>query len=74
MRRYSHFTLAGILLQDETVGTVTLGGPLGTIIQYNLSEGDDYVSGLATVASNIIANLCRRVQRARRIGYKIETI
>lgn len=40
MKRYNHYALAGILVQDESVGTVTLGGTYGTILYYQLSPGD----------------------------------
>jgi choline dehydrogenase-like flavoprotein len=40
MSRYPHYALIGSLLQDESVGSVTLGGPLGTILNYELTTGD----------------------------------
>ncbi len=40
MKRYDHYAMAGILLQDEPVGQIMLGGPFGTIIYYELSKDD----------------------------------
>lgn len=40
MSRYNHYALIGSLLQDESVGTVTLGGPLGALLDYTVSAGD----------------------------------
>lgn len=40
MKHYDHYAMAGILLQEEPVGEIILGGPFGTIIYYKLSEDD----------------------------------
>jgi choline dehydrogenase-like flavoprotein len=40
MSRYEHFGLTGVMLHDESAGSVRLGGPLGTIIEYDLTVGD----------------------------------
>ncbi len=40
MSRYDHYALIGSLLQDESVGKVSLGGPLGAILEYQLTPGD----------------------------------
>ena len=40
MSRYPHYALIGSLLQDESAGTVVLGGPMGTILNYELTPGD----------------------------------
>jgi choline dehydrogenase-like flavoprotein len=40
MHNYNHYAMAGILLQDEPVGWIVLGGPIGTIVNYELNEED----------------------------------
>jgi len=40
MRRYSHYAMAGILLQDESVGRISLEGAFGAVIFYRLTVGD----------------------------------
>jgi choline dehydrogenase-like flavoprotein len=40
MSRYSHYALIGSLLHDASVGNVFLGGPLGTILEYQLAPED----------------------------------
>jgi choline dehydrogenase-like flavoprotein len=40
MHNYNHYAMAGILLQDEPMGRIMLGGPIGTIINYELSKED----------------------------------
>jgi len=40
MSRYNHYALIGSLLHDENVGTVKLGGPLGSFLEYELTAAD----------------------------------
>ena len=40
MSRYNHYALIGSLLHDENVGTVRLGGPLGSFLEYQLTAAD----------------------------------
>jgi choline dehydrogenase-like flavoprotein len=68
MARYSHFALGGVLLQDESVGSVTLGGALGTTINYTLSEGDSkmMIEGMKSTASIFFAAGASRVLTSHR--------
>jgi choline dehydrogenase-like flavoprotein len=69
MHNYNHYAMAGILLQDEPVGTMTLGGPLGTIINYELSEKDSktMIEGMKNAAKIFFAaGGCRRVITSHR--------
>jgi hypothetical protein len=57
MSRYNHYALIGSLLQDESVGTVSLGGPLGTILEYQLTPGDSKLmaDGMKSAARALFA-------------------
>jgi len=68
MKRYNHYALAGILLQDEAVGSARLGGPLGTIVTYQLSQGDAtmMVDGMKNTAKILFAAGARRVITSHR--------
>ncbi len=68
MSRYNHYALAGILLQDESVGSVTLGGPYGTILYYQLSPGDatKMVEGMKNTAKIFFAAGAQRVITSHR--------
>jgi choline dehydrogenase-like flavoprotein len=52
MHNYNHYAVAGILLQDEPVGWIALGGPIGTIINYELSncDGKKMIDGMKKTA------------------------
>jgi choline dehydrogenase-like flavoprotein len=69
MHNYNHYAMAGILIQDEPVGSITLGGPIGTIIKYNLSEKDSktMIEGMKSAAKIFFAaGGCRRVITSHR--------
>jgi choline dehydrogenase-like flavoprotein len=68
MSRYSHYALIGSLLQDESVGSVTLGGPLGTILNYELTEGDAklMIEGMKSSAKILFAAGARTVMTSHR--------
>jgi choline dehydrogenase-like flavoprotein len=57
MSRYDHYALVGSLLQDESVGTVSLGGPLGAILEYDLTPGDSklMIEGMKSAARALFA-------------------
>lgn len=74
MSRYAHYALIGSLLQDEGVGTVVLGGPAGTILEYQLSQGDAklMIGGMKSAAQILFAAGAKRVitsHRGRTILY-----
>jgi choline dehydrogenase-like flavoprotein len=63
MSRYEHFGLIGSMLHDESVGTVRLGGPLGTILEYQISPGDapKVIEGMKNAARILLAEGATRV-------------
>jgi choline dehydrogenase-like flavoprotein len=69
MHNYNHYAMAGILLQDEPSGYITLGGPIGSIINYELSENDSktMIQGMKDAAKIFFAaGGCRRVITSHR--------
>ncbi|MDA4122243.1 MAG: GMC family oxidoreductase [Thaumarchaeota archaeon] len=40
MSRYEHYGLMGAMVHDQSVGRARLGGPLGTILEYELAPED----------------------------------
>jgi choline dehydrogenase-like flavoprotein len=68
MSRYKNYALIGSLLQDESVGTVVLGGPLGALLDYSLSEGDSkmMVEGMKSAAEVLFAAGATRVITSHR--------
>jgi choline dehydrogenase-like flavoprotein len=74
MRRYNHYAMAGVLLQDESVGRISLGGPFGTLITYRLTAKDSklMVEGMQNAARIFFAAGASRVitsQRKRTVLY-----
>ncbi|MDA4135837.1 MAG: GMC family oxidoreductase [Thaumarchaeota archaeon] len=63
MSRYEHFGLIGSMLHDESVGQVRLGGPLGTILEYDISPGDApmVIEGMKNAARVLLAEGATRV-------------
>lgn len=63
MSRYEHLALIGTMLHDESSGTVKLGGPLGTILEYDLSPGDSQkmIESMQNVARLLLAEGANRV-------------
>jgi choline dehydrogenase-like flavoprotein len=60
MHNYNHYAMAGILLQDkpdEPMGRIMLGGPIGTIINYELSkeDGERMIKGMKDTAKIFFA-------------------
>jgi choline dehydrogenase-like flavoprotein len=57
MSRYPHYALVGSLLQDESVGTVLLGGPMGAVLYYELTKGDAkmMIGGMKSAARALLA-------------------
>jgi choline dehydrogenase-like flavoprotein len=68
MSRYNHYALIGSLLQDESVGTVSLGGPLGAILEYQLTPGDSKLmaDGMKSAARALFAAGATRVITSHR--------
>ncbi|MDA4117246.1 MAG: GMC oxidoreductase, partial [Thaumarchaeota archaeon] len=68
MSRYKHYALIGSLLQDESVGTVVLGGPLGALLDYELSAGDSrmMIEGMKSAARALFAAGATRVITSHR--------
>jgi choline dehydrogenase-like flavoprotein len=68
MSRYPHYALIGSLLQDESVGTVMLGGPAGAILNYELTEGDAkmMIEGMKNSAKVLFAAGATRVITSHR--------
>jgi choline dehydrogenase-like flavoprotein len=74
MRRYNHYAMAGILLQDDSAGRISLGGPLGSTIFYRLTAEDSklMIEGMQNAARIFFAAGASRVitsQRKRTILY-----
>jgi len=63
MSRYEHFALIGSMLHDESVGTVRLGGPLGAILEYEVSPTDApmIVEGMKNASRVLLAEGATRV-------------
>jgi choline dehydrogenase-like flavoprotein len=63
MSRYEHFGLIGSMLHDESVGTVRLGGPLGTILEYDVAPGDApmMIEGMKNAARILLSEGATRV-------------
>ncbi len=63
MSRYEHFGLIGSMLHDESVGTVRLGGPLGAILEYDLTQSDSatMVEGMVNAARILFSEGATRV-------------
>jgi choline dehydrogenase-like flavoprotein len=63
MSRYEHFGLIGSLLHDESVGRVRLGGPLGTILEYDLTPADRsmMIEGMQNAARVLLSEGATRV-------------
>lgn len=57
MSRYSHYALIGSLLQDEAVGRVSAGGPMGGMLEYSISLGDSkmMLEGMKSAARVLFA-------------------
>ncbi|MGI0092106.1 MAG: GMC family oxidoreductase [Nitrososphaerales archaeon] len=68
MSRYSHYALVGSLLQDESIGTVSLGGPLGAVIYYELTPGDAkmMIEAMKSAARVLFAAGATRVMTSHR--------
>ena len=68
MARYSHFALGGVLVHDDTVGSVQLGGPLGSTLNYQLSPGDEklMIEGMKSIARIFFAAGATRVLTSHR--------
>jgi choline dehydrogenase-like flavoprotein len=68
MSRYPHYALIGSLLQDDTVGTVMLGGPVGALLNYELTEGDAkmMIEGMKNSARVLFAAGATRVITSHR--------
>jgi choline dehydrogenase-like flavoprotein len=68
MRRYNHYAMAGVLLQDESVGRISLGGPFGTFIHYRLTSEDSrlMVEGMQNAARIFFAAGASRVITSQR--------
>ena len=68
MKRYSHYAMAGILLQDEPVGRVSLEGPFGSMIFYRLTSGDSkmMIEGMKNAARIFFATGATRVITSHR--------
>jgi choline dehydrogenase-like flavoprotein len=63
MSRYEHFGLIGAMVHDESVGRVVLGGPLGTILEYELTSGDAaiMIEGMKNAARVLLSEGATRV-------------
>ncbi len=63
MSRYEHYGLRGSMAHDESVGRVLLGGPLGTILEYELTSGDAaiLIAGMKDAARVLISEGATRV-------------
>jgi len=63
MSRYEHYGLIGSMVHDESVGRVLLGGPLGTILEYELTSGDAaiLIAGMKDAARVLISEGATRV-------------
>ncbi|MFI5420019.1 MAG: GMC family oxidoreductase N-terminal domain-containing protein [Nitrososphaerales archaeon] len=68
MSRYPHYALVGSLLQDESVGEVNLGGPMGAILTYELTNGDAkmMIAGMKSAAKALFAAGATRVITSHR--------
>jgi len=68
MSRYRHYALIGTLLQDESVGTVTKGGPLGYFLDYQVTPGDSalMLEGMKSAARVLFAAGATRVLTSHR--------
>ncbi|MDA4113251.1 MAG: GMC family oxidoreductase [Thaumarchaeota archaeon] len=68
MKRYNHYAMAGILLQDDSVGRMKLGGPVGTLIFYRLTAEDGrlMVEGMQNAARIFFAAGASRVITSHR--------
>jgi choline dehydrogenase-like flavoprotein len=68
MKRYNHYAMAGVLLQDESVGRISLGGPFGTLIYYRLTPQDSklMVEGMQNAARIFFAAGASRVITSHR--------
>jgi len=68
MSRYKNYAVIGSLLQDESVGTVMLGGPLGALLDYTVSAGDSkmMVEGMKSAAEVLFAAGATRVITSHR--------
>jgi choline dehydrogenase-like flavoprotein len=79
MSRYTHFALLGTLLQDETVGSVSIGGPLGVTLNYQLSPGDSktMIEGMQSSAKILFAAGATKVitsHRRRTVLYGLDDL
>jgi len=63
MSRYEHYGLIGAMVHDESVGRVRLGGPLGTILEYELTSGDAAIllEGMKNAARLLLSEGATRV-------------
>ena len=68
MSRYPHYALIGSLLQDESVGTVMLGGPAGALLNYDLTPGDAkmMMEGMKSAAKVLFAAGATKVMTSHR--------
>jgi choline dehydrogenase-like flavoprotein len=68
MARYSHYALIGTLLQDESVGKVVMGGPLGSFLEYELTPGDSalMIEGMKSAARVLFAAGATKVLTSHR--------
>jgi len=68
MSRYPHYALVGSLLQDESVGEVNLGGPMGAILTYELTNGDAQmmIAGMKSAGRALFAAGATRVITSHR--------
>ena len=68
MSRYDHYALLGSLLHDENVGTVRLGGPLGSVLEYDLTSEDAkmMIEGMKNSARILLAQGATQVITSHR--------
>jgi choline dehydrogenase-like flavoprotein len=79
MARYTHYALLGTLLQDETVGSVSIGGPLGVTLNYQVSPGDSQkmMEGMQSCAKLLFAAGATKVitsHRKRTVLYSLDDL
>lgn len=68
MARYTHYALLGTLLQDEMVGSVTIGGPISPTLNYQVSPGDTkmMIEGMKSSARLLFAGGATKVITSHR--------
>ncbi len=68
MSRYSHYALIGEMVHDDSVGSVSLGGPLGTLLTYDLTPEDSklMIEAMKNAARILLAAGASRVITSHR--------